>query len=113
MSLNENEIYINIIKNIDLIKHKLNTIKDYTEKNDSSKSIEYIEKLHKFSMDSQLLLATVEDVYDEYILNANNNILCNEDIIKRKNIEISNKVHKLFLPYMLYMTVILQNNIRS
>jgi hypothetical protein len=43
---NENEIYINIIKNIDLIKHKLNTIKDYTEKNNSSKSIEYIEKLH-------------------------------------------------------------------
>ena len=51
----------------------------------------------------------IEDLYDTYILNIDSSILTKEDLNLQKNLIINKKVHDTFLPYMLYLQILLQN----
>jgi hypothetical protein len=49
------------------------------------------------------------DMYDEYIIQSKSDILSHSDKLEQKNLIVNKKVQDIFLPYMLYMTIMLQN----
>jgi len=49
-------------------------------------------------------------MYNEYILQTNNNLLNEIDKNEQKNLKINKKIQELFLPYMLYLQILLSNN---
>ena len=107
--MDEKKLYDNIILKIYTIKEKLTIIKEYSKQN-SGLSIDYIEKLNLFSNNLNNLEATANDLYDEFILHMDVNKLNNLDKNKLKNLIIEKKIHNMFIPYMLYLQVLLQNS---
>ena len=43
-------------------------------------------------------------------MHCDNNVLSEVDKNEQKNIKINKKVHDIFLPYMLYLQILLSNN---
>lgn len=109
--ITENELYESIIKKIDNIKNKINKIKDYTNnfQSETNKNIVFLEKFSRFSSELNNIKALTDDIYEEFILESNPNELSNEDKNKRNSLVIQKKVQNTFLPYMLYLQILLNN----
>jgi hypothetical protein len=99
---------------LDSILNKMNNIKNKIENMnhymiDNNINIKYLEELSKFSIQINNLEAICEDMYDEYILQSKTEILSNQDKMVQKNLIINKKVQDIFMPYILYMNILLQN----
>lgn len=110
MNINETELFDNLIVKIDLIKDKLIKMKDYSESFDNNKQISYLEKLVEFNNGLNNLDAVSKDMYEEYIIQSDPSLLSNEDKNNQKNLLINKKIQNIFLPYMLYLQILLSNN---
>ena len=110
--MSENEFYDNIIKKIDKITNKLIKIKDYSNsfQSETNKNIKFLEKFSCFSTELNNMKALVDDMYEEFLLESNPNELSNEDKNKRNSLVIEKKIQNTFLPYMLYLQIILNNS---
>jgi len=99
---------------LDSILDKMNNIKNKIENmnhymSDNNINMKYLEELSKFSNQINNLEAICEDMYDEYILQSKTEILSNQDKLVQKKLIINKKVQDIFMPYMLYMNILLQN----
>lgn len=112
ISITENELYETIIKKIDNIKNKIINIKEYSNnfQSDTNKNITFLQKFSTFSIELNNMKALVNDMYDEFILETNPTELNNEDKNKRNNLLIEKKIQNTFLPYMLYLQILLNNS---
>ncbi len=110
INISECEIIEKLIDKLNNINNNLNKIKDYAELNDTSKSVEYLEELNNFSINLNELEANSEEIVNKYIMNVDINLLSSTDKLRRKKILIDKKIQEVFLPYMLYMQIILNSN---
>lgn len=106
--VNDTEIFDMLIKKLDNVKETVNKMKNHSN-NNIHVSVDYIQKLNQFSLELNSLVAISNDIYDEYILNMDCELLTNDEINRQKNLQINKKIEKIFLPYMLYLQIILQN----
>lgn len=104
----QSAIYSILLDKLDNIRNNITKIKDYTEINETDK-LKYLEKLKDVSLEINNIESISEDLVNEFILHANQNILSNEDLNLQKNLLINKKIYDTFMPYMLYMQIILQN----
>jgi hypothetical protein len=104
------DIYNGLIAKIDNIKNNLIKIKDYN-KNNKNNNIKYIEKLNTISSDINYLSSNMDDLFDLYLENIDDDKL--ENVEKYKKIEnmIYKKSYETFLPYILQMQIMLKNNL--
>jgi hypothetical protein len=110
INITETELFEKIISKIDKMKEKIVTLRDYTVNFDNNKELKYLEKLNSFVYDLNNLYACSKDIYDEFIIQSDPTLLSEQDLIKHKNLLINKKIQNIFLPYMLYLQIILQNN---
>ncbi len=112
ISMTENELYENIIEKIDKIKNKIIAIKNYSNnfESDINKNINFLQKFNCFSLELNNIKSLIDDMYDEFIIESNPNELSNEDKNKRNNLIIEKKIQNTFLPYMLYLQILLTNS---
>ena len=112
MNFNELEakLYENLIAKTNKIKDRLDKIRNYSESFDNYKQINFIEKLSEFNNNINNLEAISNDMYNEYILQTDSSLLNEEDRNEQKNLEINKKIQNIFLPYMLYLQILLSNN---
>lgn len=96
-----------ILEKMNNIKNKIENMNHYMTNNNIN--TKYLEELSKFSIQLNSLEAICEDMYDEYIIQSKTEILSNHDKLVQKNLIINKKVHDIFMPYMLYMNILLQN----
>jgi hypothetical protein len=108
-NISETEIFDVMINKINSIKNILIDIKSYTENVDCNKKKKYLEKLLSVSLNIQKLYADSKDLFDEYIMQLQPEDLKENDKIQQKNLLINKNIQKIFLPYMLYFQIILQN----
>ena len=106
----ETVLYENMLLKINKIKDNIENIKNYSN-NDRNKDIKYIKKLEKFSRKLNKIYSISEDLNDLNIISIDENILTNEDLEKQKSLKINKTVYDTFFPYMLYLQVLLQNNL--
>ena len=111
VNFNETQIFINLQSKINNIEERLNKIKNYSQiSNDNDKYLDYVQKLSEFNNLINNLDAISTDLYNEFILQYNDNLLNEVEKNEQKNIKINKKVHEIFLPYMLYLQILLSNN---
>jgi len=110
VNLNEAQIFINLQLKLNHIGEILEKIKNYSQSFDNSKHVEYLQKLLKVNNLFNNLEAISVDLYNEYILQSESNLLSEEDKNEQKNIRINKKVNDIFLPYILYLQILLSNN---
>ena len=96
-----------ILEKMNNIKNKIENINRYMTNNNIN--IKYLDELSKFSTQINSLEAICEDMYDEYILQSRTEILSNHDKLVQKNLITNKKVQNIFMPYILYMNILLQN----
>jgi len=110
--MSENELYENIINKIDKIKNNIIKLKEYSNnsQSDTNKNIKFLEKFNYFSTELNNIKALIDDMYNEFIIESNPNELSNEDKQKRNNLIIEKKIQNTFLPYMLYLQILLNNS---
>jgi hypothetical protein len=101
------EVYQLMMDKLDKIKNNIEKIDKYSENNNTKK--EYLESLNKFSIELNILESLSDDMYEEYILQSKPILLNNEDKLKQRNLEINKKIQDIFMPYMLYLNIMLQN----
>jgi len=109
MSHGQVTIYNSIISKLDNIKNNILKIKEYTELNET-KQIEYLEILNQFSKELNDLDCLSNDMYDMYILQLDPTMIQNQDRNMQKNLLINKKINDTFLPYILYMQIMLRNS---
>jgi hypothetical protein len=111
VNCSETQIYLNLQSKLNNIKDRLEKIKDYSKSfNNNHKKLEYIQKLSDFNNLINNLDAISIDLYNEYIIQCDNNLLNEVDKNEQKNIKINKKIQDIFLPYMLYLQILLSNN---
>jgi len=111
VNFNETQIFINLQSKINNIQERLNKIKNYSQSSsDNDKYLDYVKKLSEFNNLINNLDAISFDLYNEFILQYNDNLLNEVEKNEQKNIKINKKVHEIFLPYMLYLQILLSNN---
>ncbi len=110
VNFNETQLYINLQLKINNIKERLDKIKNYSESFDNKKQMAYLEKLSEFNIIINSLDAISHDMYNEYILQSDINLLNEVDKNEQNNLKINKKIQELFLPYMLYLQILLSNN---
>ena len=111
VNFNETQIFINLQSKINNIEERLNKIKNYSQiSNDNDKYLDYVQKLSEFNNLINNLDAISTDLYNEFILQYNDNLLNEVEKNEQKNIKINKKVHEIFIPYMLYLQILLYNN---
>jgi len=110
MNLPESDIYTNIITKLTEIKENIEKIHVYTTTGDNNKSVDYLEKLNEISLLINNMHAVSNDLLDEYIITLPNNVLSHEEQQKRDLLKINKKIYNTFVPYMLYMSILLQNS---
>jgi hypothetical protein len=106
--IHQSVLYDKLLDKIENIKKNIIKIKEYTELNETD-NIEYLEKLKNFSLEINNIDSISNDMVNEFILHVDPSILKNEDINLQKNLLINKKIYDTFMPYMLYMQIILQN----
>lgn len=109
-NISETELFDLMINKLNSTKNILNEIRSYTENIDINKKNAYLKKLLAVSSIIQKLHAESKDLYDEYIMQMAPDDLKENDRIHQKNLLINKNIQKIFLPYMLYLQVILQNS---
>jgi hypothetical protein len=102
-------IYNSIISKLDNIKNNILKIKEYTELNET-KQIEYLEILNQFSKELNNLDSLSNDLHDMYILQLDPTMIKNHDQNIQKDLLINKKINDTFLPYILYMQIMLRNS---
>lgn len=110
VNLPESDIYTNLITKLSEIKENIEKIHVYTTTNDNNKSVDYLEKLNEISTLINTIHAVSNDLLDEYIINLPNNVLSHEEQRKQELLKINKKIYNTFVPYMLYMSILLQNS---
>jgi len=111
INLNETQIFINLQLKINNIGERLDKIKNYSQLScNNDKYLEYVKKLSEFNNLINNLDAISSDLYNEFILQYDSNLLKEVDKNEQKNIKIDKKVHEIFLPYMLYLQILLSNS---
>jgi hypothetical protein len=112
INFNETQIFINLQSKLNDIVERLNKIKNFSQSsNNNNKHLDYIQKLSEFNNMINNLDAISIDLYNEYILQYNDNLLNEVEKNEQKNIRINKKVNEIFLPYMLYLQILLSNNL--
>jgi len=101
-----NGIYDGITSKLDKMKEHFVKMKQYDNKNSN---LEFLQKLDKLSSDINMVLASTEDMYDSYLETMNSDDLTHEDKNLQKDNQINKQVYNKFLPYMLYLQIILKN----
>jgi hypothetical protein len=111
ISMTENELYETIIEKLDKIKNKIIKLKDYSNsfESETNKNIIFLEKFSCFSTELNNMKGLVYDMYDEFIMDSDPNELTHEDNVNRTNLLIDKKIQTTFLPYMLYLKILLNN----
>ena len=109
-NISEYELYDKLTTKINTILKNIDCIKLYTLSNKNPLNIEYISKMNEVSTLVNTLLAYSNDMTNIYLSNTAEHILNNEDANRVKEYNINKKIETVFLPYMLYMQIILQNN---
>lgn len=109
-NLPESIIYNNLITKLSEIKENIEKIHVYTSTNDNNKSLEYLEKLNEISILINNMHAVSSDLLDEYTITLPDNVLSHEEQQKRELLKINKKIYNTFVPYMLYMSILLQNS---
>jgi hypothetical protein len=110
VNLNEIQIFINLQLKLNNIGERLDKIKNYSQSFDNPKHLDYIQKLSEVNILVNNLDAISIDLYNEYIIQYDNNLLTEVDKNEQKKIRINKKIHEIFLPYMLYLQILLSNN---
>ena len=110
VNLPESDIYTNLITKLSEIKENIEKIHVYTTTSDNNKSVDYLEKLNEISTLINTIHAVSNDLLDEYIITLPNNILSHEEQRKQELLKINKKIYNTFVPYMLYMSILLQNS---
>jgi hypothetical protein len=112
VNFNETQIFLNLQSKLNNIEERLNKIKNYSQSysDDNNKYLDYIKKLSEFNNNINNLDAISIDLYNEFILQYNDNFLSEVEKNEQKNIKINKKVNEIFLPYMLYLQILLSNN---
>lgn len=110
INLSETELYEVMLNKIEKIKDNLIKVRDYSKNFDNNKNLEYLKKLSSFSTELANLKSLSKDIFNEFILQSDPSLLSNFDQNKRNSIEIEKKVQNTFLPFMLYLQVLLQNS---
>jgi len=111
VNLNETQIFINLQLKINNIGERLDKIKNYSQLSyDNDKYLDYVCKLSEFNNLINNLDAISSDLYNEFILQYDSNLLNEVEKNEQKNIKINKKVHQIFLPYMLYLQILLSNS---
>lgn len=108
-NITEAELYENIINKIEKIKTKIIKIKNYSNEH-TEKSLKFLEIFNEFSNELGKLKILVDDTYDEFILGIDPTELSNNDQNERKKIIVEKKIQNIFLPYMLYFQILLNNS---
>ena len=93
VNLPESDIYTNLITKLSEIKENIEKIHVYTTTSDNNKSVDYLEKLNEIST----LINTIH-------------VLSHEEQRKQELLKINKKIYNTFVPYMLYMSILLQNS---
>ena len=76
VNFNETQIFINLQSKINNIEERLNKIKNYSQiSNDNDKYLDYVQKLSEFNNLINNLDAISTDLYNEFILQYNDNLL--------------------------------------
>jgi pantothenate kinase len=109
-NLPESIIYNNLITKLSEIKENIEKIHVYTSTNDNNKSLEYLEKLNEISILINNMHAVSTDLLDEYTITLPDNVLSHEEQQKQELLKINKKIYNTFVPYMLYMSILLQNS---
>ena len=109
-NLPESIIYNNLITKLSEIKENIEKIHVYTSTNDNNKSLEYLEKLNEISILINNMHAVSSDLLDEYTITLPDNVLSHEEQQKQELLKINKKIYNTFVPYMLYMSILLQNS---
>lgn len=110
LSSTETDVFNNIITKMDKIKNQMIEIRDYTQLDNGNLQIDYLEKLSQFSIKLNELVSLAQDVKDNFIMQSDSRILTETDLNEQKNLRINKKIQDTFLPYMLYLQILLQNN---
>jgi len=111
VNFNETQIFTNLQSKLNNIGERLSKIKNHSQiSNDNDKYLDYVQKLSEFNNLINNLDAISIDLYNEFILNYNVNLLNEVEKNEQKNIKINKKVNEIFLPYMLYLQILLSNN---
>ena len=110
VNLPESNIYTNLITKLSEIKENIGKIHVYTTTSDNNKSVDYLEKLNEISTLINTIHAVSNDLLDEYIITLPNNVLSHEEQRKQELLKINKKIYNTFVPYMLYMSILLQNS---
>lgn len=113
VNVSETELYNRLLEKLDRIKKNIESIRDYSEKKSIVNKNNYLKKLNVTSAHINTMYAYSSDMYDEFILNVDPEIINREELEERRNIIINKKIEQIFLPYMLYMQIILRNNDNS
>jgi hypothetical protein len=103
-------IYISLLNKLDKIKQNIIKIKDYTENMNETKNKEYLEILLKFSSELDSVESISDDMFDQYILQLDETKVKNQDLSLRKKILINKHIEDTFMPYILYMQIMLLNS---
>ncbi len=109
ITINETELYEIFNKKINKTLENINKIKELSNINDNNKNKDYIEKLNDFSICLNNLLAKSQDLLDEYLMTVNYDGLTQEEKQYIKTLRINKRIQNIFLPYMLYLQVMLDN----
>ena len=97
-------------KSVSSSKENIEKIHVYTTTSDNNKSVDYLEKLNEISLLINNVHAVSNDLLDEYIITLPNNVLSHEEQRKQELLKINKKIYNTFVPYMLYMSILLQNS---
>lgn len=112
INIPESELYDNVIEKLDNIKNNIIKIKNYTNSalDDTNKSIKFLESFNNFSLGLNHIKSQADDMFNEFILKLDPNELSNEDKNQRNSLIIEKKIQDIFIPYMLYLQIILNNS---
>jgi len=105
----QSSIYESLLCKLDKIKENIIKIKEYTNMNET-KNKDYLEILLKFSSELNTLESISEDMLDQYILQLDSTMLKNQDLDLQKKLLINKHIENVFMPYMLYMQIMLLNS---
>jgi hypothetical protein len=102
----------NLTETLDILKDKLNNCSSFVDNiiNNYNETITLsnLKLLSNISSNINMIETELEEFY--YIMIDNNTNLNAEEKQKIKEIKINNKIRDAFLPYMMYMKILLENN---
>jgi hypothetical protein len=110
LTMTESQLYNNIIEKLDKIKYKINDLKNYSNNFETKKNINFLEKFNDFSLELNNLKSSVDDMYKECLFETDPDQLSAHDRNERNNLLIEKKIQNTFLPYMLYLQIMLTNS---